>query len=296
MNKIPVGSTIERSYSFGFTNILSIFGIAWFPYVVLVAILAGLVFLLAPDLPRMVMHGDFQMDQLPSVFRIAGLFSLLSYIVMCMVTVGIQRKALGKHPGPVFFYFSLGAPVWRLLISWFLAWLVIALIIAITAGAAAAIWFAAGNYVPQFATLIRALVVIAACLWVIYMMVRFTFFLPSVVVAEETIGLGRAWELAGGNFWRIFVVTIAVIFPVAIGFGIVSSALFGPMFIMPQIHDHPDVHEIMRTLFSQLRVVGPFMIVFQIVERIVFLGLGNGLVANAYLAVTGSSGSGSSES
>jgi hypothetical protein len=32
------------------------------------------------------------------------------------------------------------------------------------------------------------------------------------------------------------------------------------------------------------------MILYQIIERIVFLGLGNGMVATAYLAVTGSSG------
>jgi hypothetical protein len=290
MNKIPVGDTISRTYGFAFSNILSIFGIAWLPYVVLTAIAVGLVFLLAPDLPRMFMHGQFDPDMFMHIGHIFGLLGLLSFLAACMVTVGIQRKALGLHPGPVFVYFSLGVPVWRLAGAWFLAWLVIVFISLVTGGVTVAIWFAAGNYVPNFATLIRVLAIVAACLWVIYMCVRLMFFLPAVVVAEERIGLGRAWELAGGNFWRIFIIIIAVFLPVAIGFGIVSSAIFGPMFIMPRFHDGMDVHEMIRMVFEQMRVIGPFMILFQIIERIVFLGLGNGMIADAYLGVTGKTG------
>ncbi|HEY5047850.1 MAG TPA: hypothetical protein VII49_07535, partial [Rhizomicrobium sp.] len=59
MRKIPVGETISRSYGFAFSNILSIFGIAWVPYAILAAIAVGLVLLIAPDLPRMLLQGDF---------------------------------------------------------------------------------------------------------------------------------------------------------------------------------------------------------------------------------------------
>jgi|HubBroStandDraft_6_1064221.scaffolds.fasta_scaffold355975_1 hypothetical protein len=292
MNKIPVSDTISRTYNFGFSNILSIFGIAWLPYTLLALIAVGLIFLLAPDFLKMVMQGQFDVPMLLHVGHIFGLIGLLSFIVGSMVMVGIQRKALGKHPGPVFVYFSLGAPVWRMAGAWFLAGLVIFFIGLLTAGVVGAIWFAAGQFAANFATLIRTITIVAACLWFIYMMVRLTFFLPAVVVAEERIGLGRAWELDGGNFWRIFVISIAVFLPVSIGLGIVSSTLFGSMFVMPNIHDNMDVHEVLRTVFQQMRVVGPFMVVFQIIERIVFLGLGNGMIANAYLSVTGASGSG----
>jgi hypothetical protein len=287
MNKIPVENTISRSYGFAFSNILSVFGIAWLPYLMLVAIAVGLVFLLAPDLPRMLIQGDFDPVVLLHVSHIFGLLGLLSFIVTCMVTVGIQRKALGKHPGPVFVSFSLGAPVWRLAGALFLAGLVILFIALLTGAVAGVIWWAAGRFLPNFELLIRTIAVVAACLWLIYMSVRLTFFLPAVVVAEEGIGLGRAWELAEGNFWRIFIVFVAVFLPVAIGFGIVSSALFGPFFEMAHFHGGMDFHEIMHAVFQHMRVVGPLMIIYQMVERIVFLGLGNGMIANAYLAVTG---------
>jgi hypothetical protein len=222
------------------------------------------------------------------VSHIFGLLGLLSFIVTCMVTVAIQRKALGRHPGPVFTYFSLGTPVWRMAGSWFLAGLLIIFIALFSAAVAGTIWWAAETFLPKFEVLIGTLAFVAAVLWVIYMSVRLTFFLPAVVVAEERIGLGRAWELAEGNFWRILIVFIAVFLPVAIGFGIVSSAFFNAFFVMPDFRGGVDFHAVMHAVFQQMRVAGPFMIVYQTIEQIVYLGLGNGMVANAYLAVTGS--------
>jgi len=290
MNKIPVGDTISRSYGFAFSNILSIFGIAWLPHVILVAVAVGLVFLLAPNLPGMLMHGQFDPIMFLHVSHIFGLLGLLSFIVACMVTVGIQRKALGRHPRPVYVYFSLGAPVWRMAGSWFLAGLVIFFVALLCAAVAGAIWWAAETFLPKFDVLIGTLAISAAVLWLIYMSVRLTFFLPAVVVAEERIGLGRAWELAKGNFWRIFITFIAVFLPAAIGFSIVSSALFGPFFDMAHFHEGMDFRETMDAVFQQMRVVGPLMILYQIIEQTAFLGLGNGMVANAYQAVTGSPG------
>lgn len=289
MNKIPVGETISRTYGFAFSNLLSIFGIAWFPYLALAAVAAGLVFLAAPDLPRMLMRDDIDVDAIAHVGRILALLGLLSFLVGCMVTAGIQRKALGKHQGPEFFYFSLGAPVWRLVGAFFLSSLVMLLVGLLTVGVVVAIWFAAKSFAPGYDKLIGGIAIFVACLWFIYFVVRLLFFLPAVVVAEERIGLGRAWELAGGNFWRIVAVMIAVLLPTAIGFGIVSSALFGPFIDIPHFHPGMDIHELLRGIFHQMRAIGPLMILFQIVERIVFLGLGNGMIADAYLGVTGKS-------
>ena len=234
------------------------------------------------------MQGQFDPFVLAHVARIFGLLALLSLIVTCMVTVGIQRKALGRHPNPVFIFFSLGAPVWRMAGAFFLAGLVIFFVTLLTAGVVAAIWFASGRFLPAYATLVRIIAGIAACLWFIYLVVRLTFFLPAVVVAEERLGLGRAWELGGGNFWRIFVVAIAVFLPVAIGFAIVFSALLGPMFVMPHWHAGMDIREAIHEVFRQSLVFSPVAIALQVLERIVFLGLGNGAIASSYLAVTGS--------
>jgi len=291
MNKIPVGETISRTYGFAFSNLLSIFGIAWLPYVVLAAIAVGLVFLVAPNLPHMLMQGQFDVDEMMHAARILSLLGIFSFIVGCMVTVGIQRKALGKHPGPVFVYFSLGAPVWRMAGALFLAFLVVFFVGLLTAAVAAVAWFAVGRFVPNYEILIRTLIVIVALCWFVYLWVRLVFFIPAVVVAEEKISLGRAWELAGGNFWRIFIVAVVVFLPVAIGFSIISSALIGSMFVMPHFGagqpPQEAIHELMRDIMRQGLALGPVAIVLQIVERIVFLGLGNGMIADAYLGVTG---------
>jgi hypothetical protein len=286
MNKIPVGETISKSYEFGFGSILSVFGVAWFPHVLLLAICAGCVFLLAPGLPRDLMSGNFDPMQLLPLAHVFGLIWLVSYLVTCMVTVGIQDKALGRHPDPVFFYFSLGPTVWRMVLAAFLVTLVIGLIIALTAGVTVGIWFAAGTYAPKFVWPIRTIAIIAACCWVIYMMVRLTFFLPAVVVAEERIGLGRSWELGGGNFWRIAVVAVAVFVPVSIAFSIVFNTIFGAV-ILSHIDFNQDPQHMMRQIIPMMITLGPLAIVLGLIRNIIYLGLGNGMAAKAYLAVTG---------
>ncbi|HEY5046884.1 MAG TPA: hypothetical protein VII49_02555, partial [Rhizomicrobium sp.] len=222
--------------------------------------------------------------------RIFGLLGLLSFLVTCMVTVGIQRRALGRHRAPEYVFLSLATPVWRMVGALFLAWLVIAFIALATGAVVVGIWFVAGNLAPGFAWTVRAIAIVAAFLWIVYLIVRLTFLLPAVVVAEKRIGLARAWELSAGNFWRIFAVAIAVFVPAWIAFRIVYGALAGSFFPMADIHANMDFHEILRVVFQQMQVVGPFVIIAQFVERIVFLGLGNGMIASAYLDLTGNPG------
>ncbi len=124
-----------------------------------------------------------------------------------MVTVSLQKKALGNMPAPTFCYFSMGAPVWRMIGATFLALLAYIVIVIVTIGITAALAVAATKFGPHFGEAIAVILGIIASFWAIYAAVRLFFFLPAVVVAEEQIGLVRAWELGGGNFWRIFAVT-----------------------------------------------------------------------------------------
>jgi len=284
MNKIPVGETISGAYHFAFAEILSVVGVFWLPYLLLAAIVAAAVHFLAPDLPNQMMHGPWDLSLAMSLQRIWGIVFLFALIASAMVTVGLQRKALGLYSGPVFFYFSLGAPVWLMIGAFILAILVIILVVAITGGICVAIWFAAGNIgSPMGAGAVRALAVLAAVCWIIYLEVRLMFLLPAVVVAENTIGLGRSWTLGGGNFWRIIAVLIVVYLPVAIGFGMISNALIGPFIPFDFLAHHPsDPHMIVDLMMQQFRVIGPLYLVLAIVERIVFWGLGNGAIATAY--------------
>ena len=296
MHKLPVGETISGAYGFAFADILSVFGIAWLPHVIYVLLIAGIVYGLAPELPAQLMRGDFDDTTVYAIRRIGGLVWLVGIVVQSMVTVGLQKKALGEMPGPTFFYFSLGAPVWRMIGAVFLAILAYILIVALTVGVTVALAVVAAKSVAHFGTAIAVVLGIIASCWVIYAAVRLFFFLPAVVVAEGQIGLIRSWELGGGNFWRIFAVCFVVFIPVAIGFGILQNILIGP-FLPPDMftHLHANMNpselgefymSILKAVFHAMRAALPLIIVFALIRSIVFLGLGNGAVAKGYLGVT----------
>jgi hypothetical protein len=227
--------------------------------------------------------------------RFAGLIVLVSLIVRSMISVGVLRKALGLHEGPVFVYFSLGAPVWRMIAAMFLAVIIIVVVVLLSFAAVGIIAFAAGKFVPQAAGPIKAIAIIAAVLWCIYMSIRLVFFLPAVVVAEERIGLGRSWELGGGNFWRSVALLIAVTLPAAIVAGIVSRVLFGDLFlnlVLQAAHPNPAVtpHALLATMFQQVRDRLPIFLVFELAYVTLLTGLGLGAIAAAYQGVTETKG------
>lgn len=301
MGKIPVGETISGAYGFAFADFLSVLGIAWLPHVIYLLLIAGIVYGLAPELPGQIMRGQIDMSTLYALQRIAGLLWLVGLVTQSMVTVGLQKKALGQMPGATFFYFSLGAPVWRMIGAVFLAVIAYVFIVILTAIVAVALALVAGKFAAHFGTAIAVIVGIIAVCWVIYAAVRLFFFLPAVVVAEEQIGLVRSWELGGGNFWRIFAVMFVVFIPVAIGFGIVQNALIGP-FLAPDMFAHFHFHgnmtpeefgnfylTIIKGVFRTMRAAWPLILALAVIRSILFLGLGNGAVAKAYLGVTGKS-------
>ena len=179
----------------------------------------------------------------------------------------------------------------------FLAILAIILIALMTAGVVGAAFVIAGKSIPKYSGAVDVVVGIIAACWFVYACVRLIFFLPAVVVAEERIGLGRSWELGGGNFWRIFAVMFVVIVPVAIGLAIVQNAVVGPFMPLMQPNAfHPgmtpgemaDVYngDVQSDAFAAAQHAA-VLIVFSLIQELVYLGLGNGAVGKAYLAVTG---------
>lgn len=144
------------------------------------------------------------------------------------------------------------------------------------------------------------LIVVAALCWFVSVVIRMLFFLPPVVVAERRIGLIRAWELGRGNFWRMVAVLLAVLGPVWIGLHAVLFAVVGPLLPMDLIaHFHAgmarsDVHqlvlEIVRRVLLGFRGMVPFLIAYALIEQLLYAGLANGAVADAYLSVTAEGG------
>jgi hypothetical protein len=283
--KVPVERAIADGYGFAFRNFLSLLGTIWLPYLVFMLLALGLVRLITPDLPRMLMTQDFDVPAAMRLLRLGMLLVVLGFITGCMVTVGVQRKALGLRCGPVWVWFSLGAPVWRMAGAFFLAGIVIFVIALLTAGVCTAIWFAA-NALGGAALIVHILDIVVGAGFLIYVLIRLLFFLPAVVVAEGGLGLERAWILGGHNFWRILVVTLAAVLPVALVFHFLAWAIFGP-FASLRMGAGVSAREIIRAVVLNFGAVGPFVVLFQIAERIVLLGVTNGAVASAYYAVRG---------
>jgi hypothetical protein len=259
------------------------------------AIYVGIVMLSAPDLPGHLMGGEIDDSVLPQLQLINNIALLPSLIVGAMITVGLQERALGRVQGPTFFYFSLGASVWRMVGALILLVLLLLLIFVLLACVAGAFIYASVHFIPHFGIAIGVIAGIAAFCWYIYAIVRFMFFLPAVVVAEGRIGIERAWELGRGNFWRIFAVMFVTIVPAVIAFYIVLGAVFAPAFMslhLPQIHPNISADEMKefylsfaRSILQQFGHAWPFVIVLGFIWTAIIRGLGNGAIAKAYLAV-----------
>lgn len=306
MAAIPLEKTIEATYRFAFANILSVFGVLWLPALIFLLLLGSVFYLAWPELRALVppdfgteAHGmDEARERLRHLLplflafgRFAGLLWLVGLVLRAMVTVGVMEKALGRREGPVFVYFSLAAPVWRMVGATILAALVIAASVVASCIAVGVVFWAAEHYAGGVAGLAKFAVVCAALLWTVYMIFRLVFFLPAVVVAEGRIGLGRAWSLGGGNFWRIVGVLLAVLLPAMIAAGIVSQILFGSLFwgdLQAAILDKRDTTpgEIVAAAVHNLQHLWPALLVFQVAYVTLLTGLGTGAIANAYKGVT----------
>lgn len=229
MNKIPVRQTIARGYSFAIKDFPRILGVIWFPFAI--TILGSLA--LAGQTNAITTA--FATRNFAAIAHMAWIFLpvyAVAIVLLAMQIAGITELALGKRTGSPFFYFTLGRPVWRLIGSYLLVFLLlIAAIVVVIAsfGLFAAILagvtgVAKGSKPSGAAAAVLGLsailaVIVCYCAF-IYGLVRQTFLLTPVVIAEEKIGLRRAWGLGRGNFWRMFVIVLAMLIPLFIVEGI----------------------------------------------------------------------------
>lgn len=281
--KLPIERTIVDAYRFAFAGFLSVLGTLWLPYLILAVIGFAFVRLLAPDVPEMLKTGALDLGAGMELLRLAVLVAVVAFIVSAMVAVDLQNKALGTKTGPRWFYFSLSGPVWRMAAATFLAAIVVGIVVFVTGLICVAIWSAVGGLAA--AALIRVIVVAGAIAVVTYIAVRLVFFLPAVVVAEKSLGFERAWLLGGHNFWRILLVTIAVICPVVIVFWLVMEALSGPAAGVQSLDTREGLRALLRSGAMQWGPQGYLRLALEILERILLVGLVNGAIASAYRAV-----------
>jgi hypothetical protein len=308
MAAIALEKTIASAYRFAFTRILSVLGVIWLPGLLLGAVIAAVAWRAWPDI-----HGlqslqfsgdgsaglhisDGDRDRvLQAAFHLApfaGLIWLAGIAVQAMISVGLLEVALGRRQGPVFVYFSLGAPVWRMIGALLLAAAAMIGVVLATCALVAAVIWAVTHYAAGLLGLAKFLSVAAAIVWVVYVALRLVFLLPAVVVAEGRIDLARSWALAEGNIWRIVGLILAVVLPVEIAAGMLSRILFGGLRMM----ETELVMIVLRAASPADALMGavsvthgllPLLFLFNLLVLTLTTGLRIGAMAGAYRAAAG---------
>ncbi|MGC9954176.1 MAG: hypothetical protein ABSD21_07850 [Rhizomicrobium sp.] len=298
MKKIPLGSTLVGAYRFLVTNIVSIVGTVWFPIVFFSALCAGLVYLAVPhdwlsgNLAHL-KHLKSPVEIIALLLPILRVYPAILFLILlmtAMVFTGLMRHALGQKTTTTFIYFSLGAQVWRMLGAFVLYYLIVLLLAGVLALLFCAVYYFGVPLVPHGPG-IAILVVLGVIevLFYIYATVRLAFFLPAVVVAENKIGIGSSWSLGGGNFWRIIVVVLLAVIPLAFVAQLILQMTVMPVIMVEAMklpHDMgpEDIGHFLHALLPLL----PVFIAIVLVERIAILGLLCGAIGTAYNAVTAS--------
>jgi hypothetical protein len=288
--KLPLEETISGGYRFLFTNIVSVIGTVWLPYLILAAVgvLCGYIVL-----PPGLVHGDFShfntaVLMQPEAYAARGVFFLTNLVVGAMVTVNLMRHALGQKPTTTFVHFSLRAPVWRMVGAYLLAIIVIVLLVVVLAIAGTAAGYAAFQRMEPAAAIATVVLIASVLICVVaYCFARFFFFLPAVVVAEERIGLGRSWSLGGGNFWRMAVVWLLIAIPVWFVVGVALQVTILPVILSAAstLPRHPSPEELQPLLLALIHAL-PIFAPVTIAAGIAIRAFMAGAVGTAYKVLT----------
>jgi hypothetical protein len=141
----------------------------------------------------------------------------------------------------------------------------------------------------DMATLIGVVLGITGWCGFLYVIFRWSFFIAPVVVAEGRIGLGRAWQLGRGNFWRIFAILLIVSLPISVAGGILSQVflpMFGGMGDFSHMPEHPTDAEVWAAMHQLLTAVLPALGISALIQTIALSGVTNGAQALAYRQLT----------
>ena len=302
MKKIPVLDTIRFGYNFTFGHLGTIIGLIWLPMVI---VTVGSYFV------QMQYIGQFlaSLEQgNPAAMGPAALvllgWGLMSFLLFAMMYAAVTRQALGLRQGPAIIHFSFGLTEIHV-VGALLGMIAIIMLFlfaeGLFGGILAGIVSVAGKGQPAV-SLVVALLIILLLLALIYMVVRLGFLLIPATVAENRVGLGRAWELAGGNFWRIVAVALATLLPLFLVRVAAEVAIIGPAVFMQQISTllHQagapaiDAAAQMRASAQRMREMSehlPLLLVLSFLLAPLAIGLTIGPAAFAYRALTAKSDS-----
>ena len=224
MAKIPVGATITHAYRFAFGDSLTILRSIWLP----LAVQLGLtIFLLRYSIPLL---RAFEAKD-PAAASLMGPLLLLYPIILILFfaqMTTVMKVTLGIKQEIPLIDFPFGKDMWRLLGAFIIALLAIVVMLiafALVAGVAGFLLRATGIGRTPLALMLGILFLIGYG-GAIFTAFRFMFLLAPVNIAEQRLGIGRAWQLSRGNFWRSLLIALAIIIPmIAAEYAVIFAAV-----------------------------------------------------------------------
>src|ERR1051326_5643970 len=224
MKKIPVLATIREAYGFTFSHLGAIIGLIWLPMIIL-TVIGFFVLQRSSDLYAGALASGNYAAMGPEAL---GLFCYVAaaLLLLTMMAVPVTQLALGTRKAGALVHFAFGPTEWRLLRGvlglvgfLLLPLLLVSIITALLGGQQVAsdrmMAAVGGLYLLYLAG-------------TIFFGLRFGLVMPALAVSENNPLLARAWTLTAGNFWRLFLVALALFVPVEALSILIQLAVQGP--------------------------------------------------------------------
>jgi len=221
VKKLPVLTILSRTFGFLLGDLPTILRLSWLP----LAIAAGVSFYLGGQAIDAIVaaKGDPSAGAgAPQADLLAG---TISFVANAIVVVALLRVVLygDRKPGwPA--WISLGVTEGRFMLVYVL--LVIAAIAGVIGTALIFSLFAAVAVQVPGLQLIVEMVAFGLLVGAVWVMSKL-YLVPAVVVAENTLGVERAWALMRGNAMRMFIILLLAYLPLAIVGVMLTLAILG---------------------------------------------------------------------
>ena len=221
LSKIPVFATVSRTYGFLLGEAGTIFRLAWAP----ILIVTGLNYLYggqAIDAALLAKNTAATVAQFDQTGFLLGVFGFLANV---RVSVALLRVVIfGDRKTGLAVYLWFGATELRL-VGVYILLMVAAVAAVVGAGLVLSVFAALAAAIPGLA-IVLPIAVVALGIGLIWAALKLMI-IPAVVVAENSLGVERAWALMHGNALRMFFVLGMTYIPIGIAGSLVLMAILG---------------------------------------------------------------------
>jgi hypothetical protein len=204
--RIAVLATIRDAYAFTFTHLGSIIGLVWIPILLLTVMGFFSSQHLYNDTITALSGGNASVMGTSFLVWLGYLIS--SLLLQSVAFVGVVQLAQGSRTAPAIAHFAFGPLEWRM----FGALLSFTVLMLVTFLTGSVLFSAAATSLsPAFAVLVLLFYGL-----LLLLVARLFILLPSIAVLETAPVLRRVWAMGMGNFWRLFLVLLAIVIPLFI--------------------------------------------------------------------------------